>query len=688
MTTVSQPARLALLAAALALTAGCSLRPVEGLQVPAPREVAEPAPNAGGAAVPAAGTDGKPAAPAGPTIESVTPPQRGADTLEISGLKLPPGTIRINAEQMPLGRFVHYALGETLGLGYTLDEQVRKRDDTVTLFMTEELPAAAFLEVVRGLLAERGISLALQQGVIQVAAGKKNGRLPVGAIRIGRTPPPAGAGRLLQVIPVHHLNPVVLMKMLEQDVLLDASVEPMQQTTNLLVRGDAEEVARAVRYVQLLDRADLAGREPFLINLEHVGAEAFVTDLKRILAAEGVAVSDGGFQPGVLLIPLDGGKRVFAVTPDKGVRRHIAELTRRMDRPQSNPEAGSLYVYTPENRDAAELAEVIASLTHGGGAVPADGPTADERGPRMGGKPEKEERVKVMSRRVVVDKARNSLLIHATPDEYRSLLATLRELDTPPRQIFVEVTIAEVTLDGQLQFGVEWYLRERSGSAVTTLQTLGGLGVGSAGALFTFGRNSGDLSAVINALGKDRQVKILSRPRLMLHDNGNASINVGTEVPIITSEASTNDLNVDGTSALLRSVQYRTTGVGLEIGARILAKNLVSLSVSQHVSEAQTNNTSNIDSPIILDRSLTTEVEVRSGRSVLLGGLMSENESYNETKVPLIGDLPVVGNLFRSQSRGRVRTELLIQLQPVIVEQEREGDRLLEQLESSLADVR
>ncbi len=245
-----------------------------------------------------------------------------------------------------------------------------------------------------------------------------------------------------------------------------------------------------------------------------------------------------------------------------------------------------------------------------------------------------------------------------------------------------------MTLDDQLQFGVEWFLRKQSGDFTTTLQTLGGLGVGSAGAVFAIGKASGDLSAVINALGKDRQVKILSRPRLMLHDNGTASINVGTEVPVITSEATSADLNLEGSSALLRSVQYRSTGVGLDISARILSKNLVSLSVNQRVSEAQANNTSTIDSPIILERSLATEVEVRSGRSVLLGGLMSENESFEESKVPLMGDLPLLGGLFRSQSRGRTRTELLIQLQPVIVVQEETGERLLEQLEQSLSKIR
>ncbi len=665
--------------------AGCSLRPETAVRIePGLNPVPAVAGEAGGTVTAAAdGTaqagrrEGGDHIEAGRSAVESLPPFAGSEPgLTIGGLSLPTGTIRINAEQMELPRFVHYALGETLGLSYSLDEQVRARQDAVTLYMTEALSAGEFLDVVRGLLGERGVSLVPRQGVVQVSAARRDAPLPVGMVRIGRDTPPAVGGRLLQVVPIHHVNPIVMKNMLEQDVLLDASVELMQQSSNLLLRGDADEVEQAVRYIRLIDRPALAGRRPLLITLEHVGAEALTEDLRRVLVAEGVAVAAESFQQGVLLVPLSGGRQLFAAVPDVAVERHLTALVERLDRPAPRADGGRLYVYTPENRDAGELAEVVGMLIERAAAdsSPAATEATTER--------------PALSRRVVVDKGRNSLLIQTGEAEYHSLLGTLRALDTPPRQIFVEVTIAEVTLDDQLQFGVEWFLRKQSGDFTTTLQTLGGLGVGSAGAVFAIGKASGDLSAVINALGKDRQVKILSRPRLMLHDNGTASINVGTEVPVITSEATSADLNLEGSSALLRSVQYRSTGVGLDISARILSKNLVSLSVNQRVSEAQANNTSTIDSPIILERSLATEVEVRSGRSVLLGGLMSENESFEESKVPLMGDLPLLGGLFRSQSRGRTRTELLIQLQPVIVVQEETGERLLEQLEQSLSKIR
>ena len=175
--------------------------------------------------------------------------------------------------------------------------------------------------------------------------------------------------------------------------------------------------------------------------------------------------------------------------------------------------------------------------------------------------------------------------------------------------------------------------------------------------------------------------------RVAVRDGKAASIIVGTEAPVTTSEATSPYIQAEGTSGIIRSIQYRSTGVSLQVTPSVHAKGVVTLEITQEVSEAQANTTSDISSPIILNRTITTEVVAADGQTVLLGGLIKENKSETVTKIPFFGSIPIIGHLFKTTSKGFVRTELVIMITPHIIRNTQQIDEMREAIFESFEHI-
>lgn len=206
-----------------------------------------------------------------------------------------------------------------------------------------------------------------------------------------------------------------------------------------------------------------------------------------------------------------------------------------------------------------------------------------------------------------------------------------------------------------------------SNSSKFNFGTLGGLGIGSTGFTFTVLNDAGATRAVLNALSKDERFSILSSPRLLTKSGAEARIQVGSEVPILTSQQ-TAQTAIGGNPSIIQSIQYRSTGVLLSVKPVIHAGDRIDLDVSQEVSEATANTTSAISSPIITNRKVQTNLTLKDGATVMLGGLISENRDLSDTGIPLLKDLPGLGQLFKTQSTANRKTELIILITPYIID--------------------
>jgi general secretion pathway protein D len=284
--------------------------------------------------------------------------------------------------------------------------------------------------------------------------------------------------------------------------------------------------------------------------------------------------------------------------------------------------------------------------------------------------------------RVVADEANNALVILATPEEYRMIEATLERLDIVPLQVLIEATIAEVALIDELSYGLEWFFQ--SGDVSTTFSSLANGAVSSMFPGFSFVFAGTDARVVLNALTEITDVNVISSPQLMVKDNETASLNIGDQVPISTQSAVS---VTDPDAPIVNSIQYRDTGVVLEITPRVNSNGLVILDIIQEVSDVIQTDTSDISSPTIQQRRIETTVVVQSGETVALGGMIRDNRTDSVSGIPLLSDIPILGNLFKTNTEITRRTELIILITPRVIHNVDEATEAMEELRSRMTGL-
>jgi general secretion pathway protein D len=297
--------------------------------------------------------------------------------------------------------------------------------------------------------------------------------------------------------------------------------------------------------------------------------------------------------------------------------------------------------------------------------------------------------------RIVPDEINNMIIVQCTPSEWEEVRETLKELDVIPRQVLIEARIYEVDLNGGLSMGVSAYLQNRNATTPglnqneRKLQTYfdaaaGGL-VGSVGQLV--GRTR-ELLVFLNAQENRGFTRVLSAPTILASDNQDARIQVGSEVPILTSIGFTGAQAQGGGSVFTNTISNKDTGVILAVTPRINAGGLVSLRISQEVSVAQPPANAAVPSPTIQKRSVTTNVTVQDGETIALGGIIQEQTIYSRIRLPLLGDIPYLGGLFGNTSLSKTRTELIVLLTPKVISDVGDAIDRTEDLKNELKGLR
>ncbi len=268
--------------------------------------------------------------------------------------------------------------------------------------------------------------------------------------------------------------------------------------------------------------------------------------------------------------------------------------------------------------------------------------------------------------RIMPDELNNSVLVWSTKAEYAKIEATLKRLDLPLTQVLIEASIVEVTLNDDLEYGLQWAFNDSrsstdyTGRGVLSTAAGGTLGGALAGFSYTLKNPAGNVRAVLNALSKKTAVKVIASPSLMVLDNHTASIAVGTQTPIQAGETITSD------GIVRTSVQYKDTGVNLMVTPSVNSGNVVTMQVDQSVTDVgQQDEVSK--QRAFLQRQLSSKLAVRSGESIVMGGLIQGNSTTSKSGVPVLHSIPVLGNLFGTTSNMGSRTELLVVITPRVV---------------------
>src|SRR5499427_277117 len=336
---------------------------------------------------------------------------------------------------------------------------------------------------------------------------------------------------------------------------------------------------------------------------------------------------------------------------------------------------------------AGGQAAAVPSATAGAeGAPPATEPLSAEAAPGGAGGPETENRM-----RIIANRRNCALLIYATPSEYSVIEGMLRKIDIIPLQVLIDATIAEVDLNDQLAYGTQFFFKvdhvanTLGGPAPTSPQSfpsLGSLSFPSASPYFILSKSPNFALAALSAVTK---VKVLSSPQVMVLDNEPARLQVGQQVPVLTGTATS---TLAAGAPVVNSVDYRSTGVIMQVTPRVNSGGLVTLDIAQEVSDVAAQATNSVQgSPTFNDQIFRTRVAIQDGQTVGMAGLIHDNASQGNQGIPFLKDIPVLSLLFSTQSNTRARTELLVLITPHVVHDQRDARALTEDMRSTLINA-
>lgn len=652
MRSLSRLNRTSLLA--LLLTSGCVSDPA---LIPAPLEVT----GARSAASPAP----EPFRERSTSIDENIPKPPSADKTQ-SGTPATPvpaaheteaATITLSFDQLPLSSFIQAVYGTILKKNFSIDPAVATRNDLITLRTGQPQTPGQVSETARMLLKTYGVAVTDVGGLLRIVPDNTmQGYAP--EIRRGRALPetPLPLRPIFQLVELQAVRNSEVAGWIRTMFGTKINLQEDPTRNAVLLSGQSDDVIAALEAIHVLDQPLMKGRRSARINPIFWSADELAKKLTEVLQAEGYnAGTTTTVNFPVTLLPIQGINAIIAFTGDKGILDHVIHWAHELDKAGTN-RGSAFFTYQARNIDAQDLAKTMQDLLSGAASAATPAPAAAGTSPSPARKPS----------RVVVNNSTNTLIFQGNPDDYTQLLGLLQELDKPAKAALIEVTVAEVTLNDSTQLGVEWALSQaRVGGALLDATTLGGLGIGNKGLNVMRLSNQGDTRLVLNALANNSQANILSSPRVLARNGEAATIQVGQEVPIITSQQT--NPTTGGTGGVLQSVQYRTTGVILKVKPIIHAGDRIDLEVSQEVSSAQATTTGVSSSPTISTRKVETKLSLRDGSTILLGGLISGSRTRSDAGVPLLKDIPVMGQLFRTNNDSDLKTELLVLITPYVV---------------------
>lgn len=452
-----------------------------------------------------------------------------------------------------------------------------------------------------------------------------------------------------------------------------------------------------------------------IFPLKHAKAETVAEEMGKILGAQGLYVRQGAETGAFQIFPIKSLNAVMVASRLPSVLEQAQRWIPFVDQPGGGGQG--VYVYFVENGSAEELANLIGqiygiattslrrkdesrmrsvvtpstlgSATKGTSLGAETSPTATRTTATTPSSPTAMEGKLTDEVSLVADPSTNAVIIRATERDYQEILSVLQRLDIIPRQVLISVIIAEISLSGSVEYGIEWFLQGHwdeytgqwilDGDRARAARQALGAGSGFTAAVFD---GTDFLRGLIHALGKDSEVNILSSPNIMASDHKEAYIEVAEEVPLVTGETTSQEL-----TATTRTIQYRKTGIILKVTPHISSKGLVRLDISQEVSERGEKDVQ-LQTTSIVSRRAETSLVVHDGQMIVIGGLMRNRDALSQSGIPGLRNMPVLKYLFGAKSKDNSKSELIILITPKVVRSRVEADAVTQEFYGKVQKLR
>jgi len=636
--------------------------------------------------------------------ETTVPHRKGKTTGE--------GAYSLNFDEADLGEVAKVVLSDILGLNYVLSPKVAGK---VTLQTTEPLSKDELIPTLEMLLRMNNAVLIRDANIYHIEPASE-------AMYSSGFSAPGAAGKTgfqVRVIPVRNV-PVQNIADVIKPLVQEKTILNVDATRNILIAsGTPDEVGRVMDMVSTFDTDVMRGRSFGLFPLAHVEPETLIKELEQIFYKKGKEGDDNEF---FRFIPVERLNAVMAITHQASFLRDIENWVFRLDK-ANTASGGGVNVYRVQNVDAEELAgtlneiftgaarkEKTAKVAPGQDAAEVSNKQQTDRQPKKSpasrgtAQTGDAEVANVGEVKIISDVANNSVVVVSTPQEYEVILPVIKQLDSLPLQVLLDATIVSVTLTDNLKYGISWYLSQgddaissNNNPPTTSAQTFAGnLGTAAAAGLAAAGTgglsaiySSGAVKALLSAQAVKNNINVISSPSLMVLNNQEAKINVGDQVPIQTGSTSVPIAGgADGASiAQSNTIQYKDTGVTLEITPRVNANGMVIMEIKQVVSTPKNTTTGVSTSPTIQKKEIESSVAVSDGETIVLGGLIEETNSNDKNGIPFLQDIPWIGPVFGGTTRNTTKTELVVLITPRVVKSRQDSRFISDEFKRKLTGI-
>ena len=644
----------------------------------------------------------------------------------------------LNFENAPVTTVAKVILGDILGVGYTIDPRVQ---GTITLSSGRPVSKSDVLFVLEGALRMSNVALVRdREGYRLIPAADATGSGFVD------TDEATQAGYGISVVPLHYVSAQAMMKLLDGFGVKPNTVRVDSSRNFLLIQGNGNDRRSAIDTILSFDGDWMRGQSVGVFPIHDSTPEPIITELEKIMDAGEAGLSQNviKFQAVSRL------NAILVVTRKPEYLRTAATWIKRLD--QSDTAGVNLRVYRLRYGSAKDIAGLLneiltgkssglsaaqgqlapgssVSVSSSGGplaALSALPPTSGQGGGGgvgaglssglgvgggglssgarpgggastggndlsaggLGGAFGGSGSPTTPNIRITPDIVNNAILVYASQETQQIVEQTIRQIDRPPMQVAIDATVAEVTLNDQLSYGVQYFLTSNklggstgsAGSVISTAgTTLGALGGAAPGFNLLIGAASSP-NIVLSALHTVTDVRVLSNPSLVVLDNQPATLQVGDQVPVSTGTATVLTSN----NTVVSTINYMNTGVILSVTPRISASGNVVLNVDQESSSVNQAAATGTLTPTISTRAVKSSISVPSGQTVLLAGLISDEVDRTRSGIPVLDKLPGIGDFFTQQSGTKARTELIIFMRPTVIRDAVDAHLVAEELRSKL----
>ncbi len=618
------------------------------------------------------------------------------------------GDITLNFQGTDINEFVKVILGDLLNQNFVIDPQV---SGSVTIETAKPLSQDDLFPLLEELLSINNAAIINANGLYQILPKSKvvKGNLSPSTANINDE-----SGYSVRMVSLNYIAAQEMQKILEPFVPEGGELRVDKKRNMIIIGGTPRELAQLQETINIFDVDWLRGMSVGLYPLDYVDPKTLKAELDEILGGT------EGSNPGELLgglvrtVALERLNSILLISSTQAALRESEIWLYRLDR-QGEQVGKNLYVYNVQNAKAIEIAEILGNI-FGSDNTTSQNNTAPQLAPGTtpveissgGEEPAAESTAQASpptpsapvsvgdsglslnssgSIEIIADDTRNALVILASSRDYKMVAAAIKKLDVVPLQVLIEASIIEVTLNDDLSYGVEWFFNNQVGSRRGQGQLdLGDAGISALapGFSYTIINSASNVKVALNALESESDINVLSAPSLMVLDNQTATINVGDEIPVPTRQSVS---NIDPNAPTVNEIQFRNTGVTLEVTPRVNNSGLVTMDIRQEVSNAVATTSSTIDAPTIQQRQIESTVAINTGQTIVLGGLIRNSETENESGIPGLQRIPVIGNLFGNSIIEKRRTELVVLITPRVVRNNTDAQKITDEFRRKLENL-